>query len=285
MQAYRDLRLFLRVTETLNFGRSGLDCHVSPATLTRAIQRLEAEVGQRLLDRGPRGVALTEAGLRFRDYARDTLALWERYREGDRPAERLRGRLSVFATVTACHAILPTLLRPFREAHPAVGLDLYTGDAAVALARLDEGAVDLAVAALPDRLPEPIVSRPVAETPLVFVTSERNADWRAGPFVLPRGGLARAAADRWLRANRLHPDVVAEPDGHEALLGLVALGYGTGIVPRLVLDTSAVADRLVILDADPPPDPFTIGLCARRVDLHRPLVSALWSTVPGGAPR
>jgi len=71
--------------------------------------------------------------------------------------------------------------------------------------------------------------------------------------------------------------VVCEPDGHEGLLTLVALGCGTGVVPRLVLEHSAVRDRPAVVPADPAPRPLTIGLCVRRADLRRPLVAALWS--------
>ena len=98
-----------------------------------------------------------------------------------------------------------------------------------------------------------------------------------GPFVLPHRGLVRDAADRWFRARNTAPDVACEPDGHEGLLTLVALGCGTGVVPRLVLEHSAVRDRLVVVPADPAPEPFPIGLCVRRADLRRPLVAALWS--------
>ena len=101
--------------------------------------------------------------------------------------------------------------------------------------------------------------------------------------MLPYRGLVREAADRWFRARGSSPssspapEVAAEPDGHEGLLTLVALGCGTGIVPRLVLDHSAVRDRLTVVPADPEPDPFPIGLCVRRADLRRPQVAALWS--------
>lgn len=74
----------------------------------------------------------------------------------------------------------------------------------------------------------------------------RTGDWSAVPFVLPRGGLARDAARRWFRRQRLDPKLAAEVDGHEALLTLVALG----IVPRLVLDTSTVKDRLAAVPTD-----------------------------------
>ncbi|WP_256960578.1 LysR substrate-binding domain-containing protein, partial [Streptomyces scabiei] len=98
-----------------------------------------------------------------------------------------------------------------------------------------------------------------------------------GPFVLPHRGLVRDAADRWFRSRGTAPDLAAEPEGHEALLTLVALGCGTGVVPRLVLDHSAVRDRLTTIPTDTPPEPFPIGLCVRRADLRRPQVAALWS--------
>jgi LysR family positive regulator for ilvC len=275
---HRDLRLFLHLAQTLNFGRTSLDCHVSAATLTRTVQRLEAGLGHRLLDRGPRGVSLTAEGHRFRAYAVEALELWRSYREEHPDPAELTGRLAVFATVTACQALLPDLLAPFRAAHPQVRLDLRTGDAAAALARLDEGEVDVAVAGIPARLPEPLVGRTVAVTELVMVTARDRPDPDlAGPFVLPHRGLVRDAADRWFRARGTAPEVACEPDGHEGLLTLVALGCGTGVVPRLVLEHSAVRDRLSVIAADPAPEPFPIGLCGRRTDLRRPLVAALWS--------
>jgi LysR family positive regulator for ilvC len=67
-------------------------------------------------------------------------------------------------------------------------------------------------------------------------------------------------------------------------LTLVALGCGTGVVPRLVLECSAVRERLTVLAANPAPEPFPIGLCVRRADLRRPLVAALWSLTTRVAP-
>ncbi|MEU9453496.1 HTH-type transcriptional activator IlvY [Streptomyces sp. NPDC048277] len=275
---HRELRLFLHLAQSLNFGRTSLDCHVSPATLTRTVQRLEAGLGRRLFDRGPRGVSLTAEGHRFRAYTVQALELWQAYRDEHPDPAELTGRLAVFATVTACQALLPDLLAPFRTAHPQVRLDLRTGDAAAALARLDEGEADVAVAGLPARLPEPLVARTVAVTDLVLVTARDRPDpGLDGPFVLPQRGLVREAADRWFRTRGAAPDLACEPDGHEALLALVALGCGTGLVPRIVLEHSAVQDRISVLPADPAPEPFPIALCVRRSDLRRPLVAALWS--------
>ncbi|MFE4665014.1 HTH-type transcriptional activator IlvY [Streptomyces sp. NPDC056716] len=280
---HRDVKLFLHLTQTLNFGRTSLECHVSPATLTRSVQRLEAELGQALFDRTPHGVTLTVEGNRFRAYAIESLDRWKEYRQGHDKPSSLVGQLAVFATVTACQALLPALLSPFRAAHPQVRIDLRTGDAAAALARLDEGDVDVAVAGVPARLPEALLSRTVATTEVVFVSARDQAEnAMEGPFVLPHRGLVREAAQRWFRSRNCVPQVVAEPQGHEALLTLVALGYGTGVVPKLVLDTSAVRGALSIVHVDPGPAALTIGLCVSRANLRRPLVAALWSLTAGG---
>ncbi|MGZ0150989.1 HTH-type transcriptional activator IlvY [Kribbella sp. WER1] len=270
----RELELFLHLGRSLNYGRTSLECHVSAATLTRTIQRLEARVGARLLDRGPRGVVLTAEGRRFTAYAEQALELWAGYR--DAAEEDLTGELRIFATVTACQTLLPDLLRPLRAQHPQIQLNLRTGDAAAALARLDEGEVDAAVAGIPKRLPQTLVTRTVAVTDLVLVRAAGSPP--DGPYVVPARGLVRENAFRWFRKTGVKPTIAAEADGHEALLALVALGCGVGVVPRLVLESSAVRDQLEELPADLAP--LTIGLCARRADLHRPLVAALWALRP-----
>jgi LysR family positive regulator for ilvC len=274
---HRELELFLHLARTLNYGRTSLECHVSAATLTRTIQRLETRVGAQLLDRGPRGVVLTAEGRRFTTYAERALELWADYRSGSAEPTGLTGELRIFATVTACQTLLPDLLAPLRAEHPQIRLDIRTGDAAAALARLDEGEVDAAVAGIPKRLPQTLVTRTVAVTDLVLVKA-RNSAAEVGPYVVPARGLVRESAFRWFRRNGVKPAIAAEPDGHEALLALVALGCGVGVVPRLVLDSSVVRDQLIELPADL--EPLTIGLCARRADLHRPLVAALWGLRP-----
>ncbi|GAA2689597.1 HTH-type transcriptional activator IlvY [Streptomyces aculeolatus] len=291
MQDHDQYRLFLHLASTLSFTRTAADCHVSPATLSRTVQRLEATTGRRLLDRGPHGVALTEHGHRFRRYVTDALELWDRYCDNDPARDQLGGRLRVFASVTACQSLLPELLAPLRDAHPRVQISVRTGDAAAALALLDDGEADLAVAALPSRIPATLFARAVARTPLVLVRADPprssvqlpDAD---EPFVLPRQGLVRDIANRWFRRIGITPRIAAEADGHEALLTLVALDYGTGIIPDLVLQHCSIRNRLRAVATPSSPGELTIGACVRRTDLHRPLVAAAWAaTGPGQALR
>ena len=71
------LRLFLHLSRTLRFLQTSRECHISPSALSRAIQRLEREVGCRLFERDRRTVRLTPEGTRFAAHARDMLDRWE----------------------------------------------------------------------------------------------------------------------------------------------------------------------------------------------------------------
>jgi len=225
---HRELELFLHLARTLNYGRTSLECHVSAATLTRTIQRLETRAGAQLLDRGPRGVVLTAEGRRFTTYAEQALELWADYRSGSAEPAGLTGELRIFATVTACQTLLPDLLAPLRAEHPQIRLAIRTGDAAAALARLDEGEVDAAVAGIPRRLPQSLVTRTVAVTDLVLVKARDSA--ADGPYVVPARGLVRDNAFRWFRASSGGTDELAVPTlGDLATLALAALLAGFAI--------------------------------------------------------
>jgi len=285
------LRTFLSLSRTLHFGRTSKQVHKSASAVSRAIQRLEEELGQPLFERDNRRVKLTLAGESLQRYASESLARWEELRESLKlGSESLRGTISVFASVTACQSFLPPLLSRFREAYPAVQLKLETGYAVDALARLESGAVDATVAALPARVPRHLVSRVVAVTPLIFVApaapcevsrrvDKRAIVWSEVPLILPAQGLAREAVDRWFRARRIKPQVYSEVMGNEALLALVSTGCGVGVVPKLVMDRSPLSGDVRKLDVEPHVGEFRVGVCAEQRSLENPVVSAFWNAI------
>lgn len=287
MNEYESLRHFVELASTLHFGRSAHACHVSPSALSRSIQRLELQLGEQLFERQHHKVTLTPVGEAFRRHALSVLDEWRRF-ESECAAGHgvLTGTVNVYCTVTAAQSIVPDLIGRVRRAHPSIRIELATGYAADAIERL-RGDIDVSVAALPNRLPAGIVSRLLTITPVVFVgpNSEgpvhqalrrRPIDWSTVPLVLPAHGLARDYADEWLRRDGITPTVYAEIEGHEAILALVALGCGAGVVPRLVLEKSALRDRIIEIPVRPALGRFRIALCVRERSLSNPLVAAVW---------
>jgi LysR family positive regulator for ilvC len=294
---YDGLRMFLELSRSLHFLRASRACHVSPSTLSRVVQRLEEETGSLLLERDRRSVRLTAEGSRFAEHARDTLERWQRLQRDLRGSrDTLSGTITIFASVTACQSFLPELLGAFRGRHPEVHIQLETGYAADALERLADGQVDVSVAAIPPHLPRGLVSRVLLYTPLVFAAPrvaceverlchQRPLPWTSLPVVLPASGHARESADRWFRRRRIEPVVYGEVPGSEAILALVSLGCGVGIVPRLVLDESPLRGKLNVLDADDGGaalGEFRVGVCTQRKKLTSPLVRALWDSFAAG---
>jgi LysR family transcriptional regulator, positive regulator for ilvC len=292
---FDDLRLFLHLSRTLHFGRTSRECHLSASALSRAIQRLEQSVGQPLFDRDNRSVELTRAGARFVRFAAETLAEWERVSSDlAAPNERLRGRIAIFATVTACQSFLPELLSRFRQAHPDIHLRLETGYAADALAMLENNSVDVTVAALPPKIPKSLVTRVVTHTPLIFIAPTRPCDvsrrvdddpidWPQLPLVLPAFGLARQAVDRWARARAIELAIYSEVTGNEAILSLVSTGCGVGVVPSLVMEQSPLRGHVRAIEGEAPLGEFRIGVCCRRKSLDNPLVAAFWESTATAA--
>lgn len=77
----RTLRYFVAVAEELHFGRAARRLHMSQPPLSRAIRRLENEVGAALFERSSAGVVLTPVGAVLLGEARALLDRAERVRD------------------------------------------------------------------------------------------------------------------------------------------------------------------------------------------------------------
>lgn len=287
----RVLQAFLNLADTLHFGRASEMSHVSPSTLSRTIGRLEQRLGTTLFERDNRSVALTPAGELFRDHARESLRHWEAFRNSLlADSEELRGTISIYCSVTASYSFLYDLLSDFRARHRHVRITVHTGDPEQAMARVSGGEEDLAIGARPDHLPAALSFKPIAVSPLVFIAPRsepaidpflksrmRATDWAEVPMILPERGLARDRVEHWFREKGVRPQVSAQVAGNEAIVSMVGLGGGVGVVPLIVLDNSPLAGEIRTLDTRPALAPFQVGLFVLKKRLRNRLVEAFWS--------
>lgn len=283
----RNLKLFRHLAGTLHFARTSQACYITPSALTRVIQRLEAELGETLFIRDNRSVELTPAGSAFKKYSDDVLQRWDRLHDELSSEDILEGELSLYCSVTAAYGILPDLMSRYRKAHPSVKIHLETGDAAKAILKLSAQDADMVIAALPDLLPKDFVFQTLFQTPLIFITSlqypeiilhaEGGIDWERTPLIIPDHGLSRDRIDQWFAKENFIPNIYSQVAGNEAIIVMVSLGCGIGLIPRMVLEKSPFFNRVKILDETPELPPFVIGLCTREKNLANPRVKALWS--------
>jgi LysR family positive regulator for ilvC len=277
----------LTLADLLHFGRASQVCNLSPSALTRTIQRLEDQVEQPLFLRDNRSVTLSVAGEQFRGYARQAVQQWQGFRAALKDEQAVAGTLSIYASITAVYSLLPLLLEAYRRAYPQVQLELHTGAAEQAVAQVQAGEIDLAVAALPDRNRSQIEFLPITTTELLFiapqlsedliaVTSNDSLDLSTTPLVLPQAGLSRRRLDKWLKKYRITPNISSEVSGNEAIIPMVRLGCGVGVVPQLVLERSPFRDEVTILQNAPRLEPYVVGLCSSKRNLQRPSVQAFW---------
>ena len=289
----RNLKLFRHLAGTLHFARTSKACYITPSALTRVIQRMESELGEKLFVRDNRQVALTQAGMAFKKYADDVLRRWELLQGQLSSDQTLRGELSLFCSVTAAYGVLPGLMASYRKLHPGVRIHLETGDPAKALIKLSNQDADAVIAALPDNLPKELVFVSQVETPLVFIAprahprvivrTAKGIDWEKTPLIIPDHGLSRDRIDRWFAKENFVPNIYSQVAGNEAIIVMVSLGCGIGLVPRMVLEKSPAVNQVRILERAPQLPPFVIGLCTRKKNLVNPKVAALWKITDGTA--
>jgi DNA-binding transcriptional LysR family regulator len=243
----RQLEYFAAVARHRHFRRAAESLYVTQSAVSQAVRRLEAELGLELLRRGSRGVEVTPAGEELLGRAEAILADVARARAAmDEHAGTLRGGVRAAATTGDALRLAPALARFGRE-HPGVRIALRQGGASEVVDLVATGAVDLAVAALPEGagaavLPEdveavalgaePLVLLVAPDDPLAGTSDVRLWDVRDRPFVLAEPGTAlRGSVLAACAQEGFGPVPLFEVGEPTAVRFLVGAGLGVSLVP------------------------------------------------------
>lgn len=282
----RDLKVFLDLSQSLNFTQAAQLNNMTASTLSRLIQRLEQEVGAALFIRNKRSVQLTHAGLSFVQYAQASLQQWQQFHEQLHQADpQLSGSLRLYSSVTASYSVLMRLLPVLRDAHPGIEVQLTTGDQATAIPDVLADKADLAIAVEPEVPLSQLAFLPLAQASLKLIIPKMNCEprtlalqqqWSELPFVLPQQGVSHDVLLAWWQQQGIKPPIYGQVAGHEAVVSLVALGFGAALVPDLVIQHSPLKQHIQVLDAFGPVHQFNIGLCCAKARQDHPLVAAVW---------
>lgn len=172
----RTLRFFVAVAEEESFTRAAARLFVAQPAVSQQIRSLERELGETLFDRNPRSVRLTEAGRALLPLANRTLAAADTLTaEFASRSALLTGSLSLGTVDGVEHTRLPGLLGSFHRQYPGVTVHLVDGRSSELISRVDDGRLDAAVVALPERsLPDGFRAEVMLEDEIVAVVASHS---------------------------------------------------------------------------------------------------------------
>jgi DNA-binding transcriptional LysR family regulator len=150
---FRQLACFVAIADEGSFTRAARIIGIAQPSLSQHIRTLEEELNGRLLERLPRGVALTPAGRVLLPEARAAVRAVERARRGARSALALEsGELEIATVLSMAVGLLPRYIRVWHERYPAVGIRLHEFRHRSLLEdAVEQGIADFAIGPLPVR--------------------------------------------------------------------------------------------------------------------------------------
>ena len=217
----RILRHFLAVAEEGNITRASERLHVSQPALSTQLAALEDELGQKLFERGARGIELTEKGIALKRRADDLVDLAERIEAEikSKDSGELVGTLSIGAGETPAFRFVARAAKELRRAHPRLNFSVSSGNGEDILAHLLEGTLDLGVLVGPGRYEGfDYLTLPYThhwglavekDSPLAAKKSISAKDARGIPLICSRQGMVKEFLAGWFGCPFGKLDVVA----------------------------------------------------------------------------
>src|SRR3989441_6652229 len=136
------LNIFLAVAHERSFSRAAAKVHRTQPAVSQAVRRLEADLGEELIDRSSESGTLTEAGKVLQNYGQRLIRLADETESVMRDLRDLRrGRVLIGANEAAVHTLLPLVAR-FRQRHPQIAIDVRRVPARQIAVEVQQGSLD-----------------------------------------------------------------------------------------------------------------------------------------------
>lgn len=278
MDRINAMRAFIHVVQDGSFTKAAERLNTSPQLVSKYVSKLEQHLGVRLMNRTTRRVNLTEAGTRYFESARQVLADIDNLENqiGDLRPEA-SGLLRISAPVSFAIRHMEPLLSAFRQAHPAVEVDLQVNDRKVDI--IEEG-FDIALRV--GRLrSSSLIAKRITPVRLAFCASPAYLEQHGEPqspedlqyhHYLHYSYLdsnAIPALQKWFTGNTGARRVMMSNNG-DVLVSAALSGAGIALQPTFLTGPAIREGRLKVILRDYEPEPMAFY----AVYVHRQLVAS-----------
>lgn len=282
------LQLFVAVAQEGSFSAAADRFYITQSAVSQHVKDLEAGLGQRLFERGRRGVTLTAAGEVLFGYAHDILTLVAQAETAVTDVTGLEaGRVALGLTPGIAVYLAPRWTQRFRARYPRLTVTQQTGVTgeivpAVLAGHLDfaliEGELDgfrqprLAWRDL-EEIEQLVVVGP--EHPWAGRDSLRLEELDRQPFIMRQtGSQSRIWLENSLRPQGITPLVATENDSLEAIKGAAAQGSCLAVLPGYVVAAEVAAGALRAIPVEGRPLRRTLKLVWARDAVFGPVARA-----------
>ncbi|HLI94706.1 MAG TPA: LysR family transcriptional regulator [Candidatus Baltobacteraceae bacterium] len=239
----QQLEYFRVVARTEHVSQAAEELGITQPALSRAISRLERDLGVALFDHRGRSVKLNRYGKAFlRHIERALGALQDGRREITDLADRDAGVIAFGFAHALGTTVVPDLIASFRQQHPRARFQSLQNASHIILEELEAGDVDLALVSPVPPTSDRIESMELASEELFLVVphdhrfarraSVKLAELHDDTFVCLREGYGlRTLTDHFCEQAGFTPKIAFEGEEIATLRGLVAAGLGLAIIP------------------------------------------------------
>ena len=242
MQLYQ-ARYFLTLARTLNFTRAAEQCNVTQPALTKAVQKLEQELGSTLIHREGHLTQLTELGklilptLEKMFVAAEAVGL-----QAQGYQKKTIAPLKIGLAPSVSAALITELLLELARIIPDLRVDLHEADANGLVAMLLDGEINAALVGDAVELPERIDRWVLFEERYVLVLSRKHP--MARQTAIPLQDLREAVFLEWVGcdiasrfkracfADHPGPKVVHRSAQESHLQQMASAGFGAILAPE-----------------------------------------------------
>ncbi|KRL05627.1 LysR family transcriptional regulator [Liquorilactobacillus oeni] len=285
----RDLEYFICLTKIKNFSKVAQKFGVSQPTISFALQRLENELGAKLIirHRAQRQLIITECGQQLLQHAQDIMlhCQWLLHEIED---ERQK-KLSLGLPPIIENNYFPQVAKNLKTHGLLNKIQTLEYGSKTTLKALQTGEVDLALLGSIDPLNDKeIITEEFDRQPFVVYVSQNHplakkktvyfSDLKDEDFVLFKDGFVHNHAFNLLTTrNHFHPHVVFRSNGSHTLVNLVADGVGIGFLTAIIQPFRTDVVRLELLDQDAPM--FVTNIAYRRSHVFNKLQQRILDSI------
>ncbi len=228
-----DLEYFLEVSKTNNVTRAAERLGITQPSLSLALQRLEANLGVKLLVRGKTGVQLTRAGQRVANESRDLLEKWDQIKKIAKDEEtEISGRFTLGCHPSVGLYTLHNFLPHFLSDNAKIEIRLKHGLSREITEDIISWRIDFGIVVNPVEHPDLVIIELATDNVTLWKSSKllNPETLIVEPDLLQTQNLMKDLNKRKISFSR-----IMESSNLEVISSLVQEGCGVGILPERVI--------------------------------------------------